>query len=215
LLLNTCLPAAKPSFVENFFCVDDRRMKDSSLLHPEGWVDQYGDILFRFAFQRVGDASVAEDLVQETFLAAMRTKDRFQGQSSEKTWLFAILKHKIIDHFRSKKYKQSDVNIEDYAETTDEFFGENGKWRIQPSNWDIHPGEAYEQKEFMGAFYQCLSGMPQRLADAFVYREIDGLSTEEICKVLAITPTNCWVILYRARMLLRRCIEINWTQSGS
>lgn len=131
----------------------------------------------------------------------------------KKTWLFAILKHKIIDHFRSKKFERSGVNTEDYAERTDKFFGENGKWRIQPSNWDVNPVEAYEQKEFMDAFYQCPSGMPQRLADAFVYREIDGLSAEEICKVLAITPTNCWVILYLARMLLRRCIEINWTQT--
>ena len=143
----------------------------------------------------------------------MKAKDRFKGNSSEKTWLFAILKHKIIDHYRSKKYDQSDLNVEDCAETTDKFFSDNGKWRILPSSWDINPVEAYEQKEFMNALYQCLSQMPKRHADAFVFREIDELSTEEICKLLSITASNCWVILYRARVLLRRCIEINWTRT--
>jgi RNA polymerase sigma-70 factor (ECF subfamily) len=91
-------------------------------------------------------------------------------------------------------------------------FSENGKWRIQPTNWDINPFEAYEQKEFMDTFYQCLSQMPQRLADAFVHREVDGLSPEEICQVIDITASNSWVMLYRARMLLRHCIDTNWTQ---
>ena len=188
-------------------------MDDVSLLNPDVWVDQYGDALFRFAYQRVRDADIAEDLVQETFLAAMRAKDRFKGHSTEKTWLYGILKHKIIDHFRRKKYDRSGMNIEDFAETTDKFFSDDGKWQIQPTSWDINPVEAYEQKEFIDTFYQCLSEMPQRLADAFVYREVDGFSTEEICKVLDITPSNCWVMLYRARMLLRRCIEINWTRT--
>ena len=187
-------------------------MNDGSLLNPDVWVDQHGDILFRFAFQRVRDESVAEDLVQETFLAAMRAKDRFKGQSSERTWLFSILKHKIIDHYRRKKFQRSDMNVEDFAESMDKFFSENGKWRIQPTNWDINPVEAYEQKEFIDTFYQCLSNISQRLADAFVHREVDGLSTEEICKAMDITASNCWVMLYRARMLLRRCIETNWTQ---
>lgn len=188
-------------------------MDDVSLLNPDVWVDRYGDALFRFAYQRVREVDIAEDLVQETFLAAMRAKDRFKGNSSEKTWLYGILKHKIIDHFRRKKHDRSDIDIEEFAEATDKFFSDDGKWRIQPTSWNINPVDAYEQKEFMDAFYQCLSEMPRRLADAFVYREVDGLSTEEICKVLDITPSNCWVILYRARMLLRRCIEINWTRT--
>jgi RNA polymerase sigma-70 factor (ECF subfamily) len=173
-------------------------MDDGSLFNPDVWVDQHGDILFRFAFQRVRDESVAEDLVQETFLAAMRAKDRFKGQSSERTWLFSILKHKIIDHYRRKKFQRSDMNVEEFAESMDKFFSENGKWRIQPTNWDINPVEAYEQKEFMDIFYQCLSNMPLRLADEFVHREVDGLSTEEMCKVIYITVSNWRVMLYRA-----------------
>jgi RNA polymerase sigma-70 factor (ECF subfamily) len=165
-------------------------MDNAPLVDPDYWVEQYGDILFRFALQRLKDTSIAEQLVQETFLAAMRAKDRFKGQSSEKTWLFSILKHKIIDHYRRRKHERSDMNVEDFAETTDAFFSGDRKWRIQPTRWSINPGEAHEQKEFMNAFYQCLSQMSQRLADAFVYREVDGLNTEEICKVLEITATT-------------------------
>jgi RNA polymerase sigma-70 factor (ECF subfamily) len=186
-------------------------MDDASLLNPDTWVDQYGDILFRFAHRRVKDTGVAEDLVQETFLAAMRAKDRFKGQSSERTWLFGILKHKIIDHYRRTR-RRSEMNIEDFAEIPDKYFSEKGKWQIQPTKWDINPVEVYEQKEFMDAFYRCLSQMPQRLADVFIHREIGGLSTEAICKLMDITASNCWVMLYRARMFLRRCIETNWNR---
>ena len=146
-------------------------MDEVSLLNPDVWVDQYGYALFRFAYQRVRDADIAEDLVQETFLAAMRAKDRFKGHSTEKTWLYGILKHKIIDHFRRKKYDRSVMNIEDFAETTDKFFSDDGKWQIQPTSWDINPVEAYEQKEFMDTFYQCLSEMSQRLIVVSFHRK--------------------------------------------
>lgn len=182
-------------------------MKDTAPLNPEQWVERYGDMLFRFALQRVNDIAIAEDLVQESLLSAINAKARFQGQSSERTWLFAILKHKIIDYYRSKKHETADVEVETIAETTDRFFNENETWRIQLRHWDTNPQNVYEQKEFLDAFYLCLSKLPQRLADVFVYREIDGLDTEEICKKLNITATNCGVMLYRARMSLRSCIE--------
>jgi RNA polymerase sigma-70 factor (TIGR02943 family) len=187
-------------------------MDDQATLNPENWVDQYGDMLFHFAYSRVGKADVAEELVQDTFLAAIRTKKKFEGRSTEKTWLFSILKHKIIDHFRNKNRYITKGNDENYAEITDQFFDKNGNWSIpmRPAEWNINPIDAYEQKEFLDVFYQCLSEVPARLADAFVYREIDGLSTEEICKVLNITTSNFWVMIYRARMILRRCIDISW-----
>jgi len=175
-------------------------------LNAEAWVAQYGDMLSRFALKRVDDTSLAEDLVQESLLAAMKAKDRFQGQCSEKTWLFAILKHKIIDHFRSKNHWATGIEVETFAEPS-EYFTEQGTWRIQPKHWDANPHQVFEQKEFIDAVYLCLSKMPQRLADAFVYKEIDGIDTEEICRILNITPTNCGVMLYRARMSLRGCLE--------
>ena len=187
-------------------------MKDDAAdLNPEQWVDRYGDMLFRFALQRVNDNGIAEDMVQETLLAAMKSKARFQAQASEKTWLFAILKHKIIDYFRSKNSRPANVEMEDLTETPDSFFNEEGTWRIQPMPWDANPHAVYEQKEFFDTFYNCLSKIPKRLAEAFVFREIDGLDVDEICKKLGITPTNCGVMLYRARMSLRGCIEISYS----
>lgn len=185
-------------------------MDDQATLNPESWVDQYGDMLFQFAYSRVGKADAAEELVQETFLAAIRAQKKFEGRSTEKTWLYSILKHKIIDHFRNKKKYVTKTNDKDYVEITDQFFDENGNWSMRPAQWNVNPMEAYEQKEFLDVFYQCLSQVPERLADAFVYREIDGLSTEEICKVLNITTSNFWVMIYRARMILRRCMDISW-----
>jgi RNA polymerase sigma-70 factor (TIGR02943 family) len=185
-------------------------MKEAAPLKPEYWVERYGDMLFRFALQRVDDIAVAEDLVQESLLAALKAKDRFQGQSTEKTWLFAILKHKLIDFFRSKKKAAADIEVDAIAQTSEHYFNEDGTWRIQPTHWGSNPHDAYEKKEFQDMLYRCLSKLPQRLADSFIYREIEGLDTKEICKKLNITATNCGVMLYRARMALRGCIDKNY-----
>ena len=182
-------------------------MQQPPPLDAESWVDKYGDALLRFAAARVKDRHIAEDLVQDTFLAAVQSKERYQGRSSEKTWLFSILKHKIIDHYRKKK---NIVNVNDYIEDPDRvdaFFNAKGGWQIRPNHWSQNPSEAYENKEFLDHFYRCLSGLPQRTADVFILREIDGLSTGEICERIGITENNCGVILYRARMLLRKCLE--------
>jgi RNA polymerase sigma-70 factor (ECF subfamily) len=177
-------------------------------INSDDWVDLYGDGLFRFAVARVGDDAVAEDLVQETFLAAVSALERFKGQSSEKTWLFSILKHKIVDHFRKNKTKSSGREISYDADSVETFFNAKGAWRVRPGHWSENPGRVHDNKEFVDHFYRCLADLPERNADAFVYREIDGLSTDEICEILGITQNNCWVMLYRARMLLRRCLEL-------
>ena len=182
--------------------------QDRPEINTEGWVDRYGDALFRFALARVNDRQVAEDLVQETFLAALRAKDGFKGRATEKTWLFAILKHKIIDHYRKGKLTIDARDPADDAEDLASFFNAKGGWQLQPSQWRVDPVRAHQTKEFLDHFYRCLSGLPKRNADAFVYREVDGLSTEEICQRLGITANNCWVMLYRARMLLRKCLEL-------
>lgn len=177
-------------------------------INADDWVDRYGDALFHFALGRVKDRAVAEDLVQDTFLAAVQAKDRFKGRSSEKTWLFGILKHKIIDSYRKTKHI---VNVHDFAEDPDRmeaFFSAKGGWRQRPAHWSANPGKAHANKEFLDHFYRCLSGLPKRTADVFVHREINGLSTREICRRFDITENNCWVILYRARMLLRKCLEV-------
>lgn len=188
--------------------------KAFSLSEPDTWVDLYGDVLYRFAMARLKDPAIAEEVVQETFLAALRSRDNFQGRSSEKTWLIAILKHKIMDHFRKKRPEESRDDIETFSDTPHGVFNQKGAWHIPPKNWRIDPRAVYEQHEFMDVLYRCLADIPKRPADAFRLREIEGLTTEEICKLLNITATNCWVMLYRARMALRRCLEINWFEHG-
>ena len=180
---------------------------------PEVWVDEFGDALFRFAVARIKDPSLAEELVQETFLAALRARKNFKGRSSPKTWLTAILKHKIIDYFRKKKPEESREDMERFSVSDDQAFNQKGAWHTRPAQWGTNPGKIFEQKEFLDVFYQCVSGLPERIGNAFILREVDGLDTEEICKILQITASNCWVMLYRARTHLRSCLEQNWLET--
>ncbi len=183
-------------------------MEGGPKINPDTWVDRYGDALFHFALARVKNREIAEDLVQETFLAAVKSQDRFRGQSTEKTWLFGILKHKVIDHYRKNKSIIYEQDLSQDTADLETFFNAKGAWEMLPEHWRLNPGKSHAVKEFLDHFYQCLSDLPQKTADTFAYREIDGLSTKEICKRLGITESNCWVILYRARMLLRKCLEL-------
>jgi len=176
----------------------------------ESWVDRYGEILYRFALVRVKEPVIAEDLVQETFLAALRGRENFQGRSSLKSWLVAILKHKIVDHIRKSVKEKVIENFDFQADQIETSFDDRGKWKFRPQNWTVNPAKLYQQKEFMDILYGCLAQLRGRQAEIFMLREIDGLSTEEIRKELNITATNSWVLLYRARMGLRRCLENNW-----
>jgi len=177
---------------------------------PEEWVDLYGDYLYRFALARTSDPGRSEDLVQETFLAALKSRRNFKHQSSPRTWLTAILKHKIIDHLRKFKREQTWDSEEALDRKTDEMFDGAGHWSIRPRRWDAHPGDHFEQKEFLKILYTCLAGLPKRIAEIFIMREMEGSSTEEICQVMEVTSTNCWTMLYRARNGLRRCLQLNW-----
>ena len=185
---------------------------------PIEWVDQYGDFLYRFALTRVKEPFLAEDLVQETFLAALGARKNFQGRSAVRTWLIAILKHKIVDSIRKRVRELSSDKVEAISDAAagnavDSGFTEKGGWRTRPARWSVNPMEIYRQKEFMDVLYRCLGELPQRLARAFMLREIDGLSTDEICKELNISATNNWVMLYRSRMWLRQCLENKWIET--
>jgi RNA polymerase sigma-70 factor (ECF subfamily) len=179
-------------------------------LDPERWVDEYGDYLYGYAISRIHDSAVAEDLVQETFLAALNAKEGFEGRSSEKTWLTGILKYKIIDHIRKKSRERPTDDIEISVDAMHEHFDEKGGWKVGPAKWSINPRELLEQKEFWRVFYRCLSKLSGRLAQVFAFRELEGLSSEEIRKILNISATNSYVMLYRARMRMRDCLEVNW-----
>jgi RNA polymerase sigma-70 factor (ECF subfamily) len=186
---------------------------------PERWVEEHGDCLYRFALLRVREPAVAEDLVQETFLAAIKGRDRFAGQSSERSWLVGILKHKIIDHIRKSTRERPVEFIEELPNQLAEQFDDHGYWRhddgFGPKEWNTDdPTTLCQQKEFWQQLDDCLARLPRRTADAFILREIDGSTGEEVCQVLGITPTNFWVLLHRARMQLRQCLETHWFEKG-
>jgi RNA polymerase sigma-70 factor (ECF subfamily) len=182
---------------------------------PTEWVEEHGDILYRFALLRVRDPHVAEDLVQETFIAALQGLDRFRGGSAVRTWLVGILKHKIIDYFRksSREISTGDITA-DSEEPEHSVVDRLAGAPEAPRDWRDTPDNLLESKEFWQVFVDCLDGMTPAFRSAFSLRELDGLGTDEICKILGITPTNLWVILHRARLKLRGCLEANWFGPG-
>jgi len=170
-------------------------------------LEQTRPYLMRFALLQLRNETAAEDAVQETMLAALQGASRFAGQSSLKTWLVGILKHKIIDHLRrqAKEPQSYEATYEDF----DSLFEEDGHWSEAPGDWG-RPEDALEQKEFFKVLELCMEALPAATARVFMMREWLGLDTDEICKELKITATNCWVVLYRARMGLRACLEKRW-----
>ncbi|MBK8809479.1 MAG: sigma-70 family RNA polymerase sigma factor [Acidobacteria bacterium] len=184
---------------------------------PTVWVDEHGDYLFSFALARVRNETVAEDLVQETLLAAIQARKTFDQRSSERTWLSGILKHKVIDHFR-RSYR--DVELSDEEDTDlsayDHLYQSEGRgkghWTAmsKPDTWEQTPEAVMEHAEFRGILSTCLGNLPDRVANAFALREFDGYDSDEICALLEITPNNLWVMLHRARLHLRRCLDHNW-----
>ncbi|MEI6085290.1 MAG: sigma-70 family RNA polymerase sigma factor [Verrucomicrobiota bacterium] len=181
-------------------------------LDPERWVVEHGDVLFRYALARVRDTAVAEDLVQDTFLAGWKNRQGFTGQSAERSWLIGILKHKIVDHIRHASLERAQFADEPLPARGGDQFDEAGHWKIAavPKTWADDAATTWERQEFWQVLDGCLEKLPPRTAQAFVLRELDGEAGEEVCKVLNISPTNFWVLLHRARMQLRQCLELNW-----
>ena len=177
---------------------------------PETWLDHYGDSLYRYALLKTSNSSIAEDLVQDTLLAALKGHASFKGQSSEKTWIIGILKHKIIDHYRKSSREQpleQDENLTQYDEI---LFDEKGHWRNPVQSWG-NPSQAIDNMGFMQAVKDCLETLPGPQAELFMLSEFQDIDNESICKLLDISSTNnLWVILSRVRSRLRECIDLNW-----
>ena len=174
---------------------------------PENWVDEYGDYLFRCALRYVQDRSLAEDLVQETFLAALRAYANFSGRSSPKTWMVGILKHKVMDYFRSTtRFTQLNDDTEDDEAVLGQGAGSGG------SHYD--PGLKAEQKAFWEFLEKGLSVLNPRTADAFVLREVEQFSSQDVCEKLKISEANLWVMLHRAKKQLRKHFRSDWLNSA-
>jgi len=187
-------------------------------LDPNKWLDHHGDYLYRYALMRVREAALAEDLLQETLLAAVGSYQTHAGRSSERTWLVGIMKHKVIDHFRRvARNAQFQLTPEDNLSDI-EGFEKSGPWRGHwredraPTSWLVVASQCLESREFWETFDRCLSQLPPQVATAFTLREIDGLTTTEICEILNVTPNNLWVLLHRGRHKLRDLLEVEWFQ---
>ena len=187
-------------------------MTEDPSQNPEHWLADHGDYLYQYAYVRLRNRATAEDAVQETFLAGIQSLHRYHGSTPIRYWLRGILRYKVIDILR-KQSREITVNDSDNAEILDslkfKWFGIPNK---NPSPWAFDPDKAYEQSEFWEIFYGCLSRLKRVAGIAFTLRELEGLSTEEICKELDMTPNNLWVVLHRARAQLKTCLESKWMQ---
>ena len=179
---------------------------------PEQWLDEHGDHLYGYAYFRLGKDDAIEDVVQETLLAAFKAWDSFEGRSSVRTWLTSILHRKIIDHIRRRTRDRKHFSGTDPDPDNDGEFSAAG--RIDSEHgaklWSRQPDNAAEQAEFWEVLHRCLSDLPEDQRDMFVSREIDGLSTDEICEMKSVNRNNLWVILHRVRKALRKCLENRW-----
>ena len=187
-----------------------RAMSRGTATDPGSWVDQHGDGLYRYALLRVQDPELAADLVQETFLDALRNRESFRGEASERTWLVGILNRRISDHFRQVYRSRPALEDREGSKVSEGVFNELGQWRVRPAAWNGDPERDMERVEFWETLRGCLARLPPTLADTFVQREVEGFSGTEVCENCQISPANLWARLYRARLLLRECLERRW-----
>ena len=176
----------------------------------ESWVDEHADALYRYAVLRVRHRAVAEDLVQETFLAAVKSNATFQGGSRRRTWLVGILRHKISDHFRAIRGQTAVTNDEESDDLVNRMFDAKGRWRNPPQSWSVNPEEIAQRKEFWLVLRSCVDSLPTKAGEAFALRVIEDTDADEVCKAMEISSTNLWVLLHRARSRLRACLEMHW-----
>ena len=190
----------------------DERTKEKKITpDPASWVDLYGDYLYRYALSRLRDGDAAEEVVQETFVAALRHVKQYAGKGSERAWLLGILKRKVIDLIRARN-RMASLRDEDARDPVDALFDRNGNWQQHVRPTMRTSLDSLEREEFWRILSRCLEGLPRRQADVFVLREMEEQSTEEICKELAISSSNLWVILHRARLQLSKCMKGRWLQ---
>lgn len=173
------------------------------------WVDTYTPDLYKWALHKVSNSELAKDLVQDTFLSAYEKIETFRGKSSPKTWLFSILNHKIIDHYRKKVHQT--VSVED--QSFSKFFEHDGGWQEQrkPNDWHIdNEPHLLDDSEFQQVLKKCMDALPEKWSTTVKLKYLMEKDGEEICHELGITPSNFWQIVHRAKLQLRDCVEKNW-----
>lgn len=181
-------------------------------LQPEKWVSLYADYLLRYAMFRLNDMTVCEDLVQETFLSALRAKDQFKGNSSEKTWLTSILKNKIIDVYRKERKSKERLNEIEFSEFFDQADEENAHWKsnVLPQFWDNSTTDNLNRKEYYNVLYACIRRLSDKHHAILQAKYFEESSSDNICKEFDLSKSNYWVTLHRINLALRNCLELNW-----
>ncbi|MEZ7515828.1 sigma-70 family RNA polymerase sigma factor [Flavobacterium frigidarium] len=190
----------------------ESKQKDTNIL--ENWVSQFSDELFSWAFYKTSSKETAEDLVQETFLSAYRKLANFEGKSQPKTWLFAILNNKIVDHYRlaARTTKQQFSITEDSGfQLSNDIFTEDGCWRNDQVNplWN-QDEELLDNADFNLILQQCMEELPSKWKLAITSKYLTDKNTDQICQDLEMTTSNYWQVTHRAKLLMRKCLETKW-----
>lgn len=180
------------------------------------WVQQYGDELFSWAYYKTSDKMQAEDLVQETFLAAFQSMEKFQEKSSPKTWLFSILNRKVVDVYRKRRrnifYSRGTIEMNGKANILNHLFDQHGNWKKEhrPKKWEIEDFQILDQPEFRQTLQACLHKLPSKWLSIIELKYLKEKEGKDISQELEISSTNYWQILHRAKLQLRSCLKTNW-----
>lgn len=178
-------------------------------INPNKWIDLYSDYLYNYTISRVSDHEIAQDLVQDTFFAGLKSMKNFKGEASERTWLISILKRKIIDHYRKINSKKGKAEVRITYNSDSESEGDWLEERVADP-YDKTAEDTMQNSELGDAIYECLEKLPKKQAEVFKMKTILGYETDVICNELNITSSNLWVIIHRARTSLASCLEKNW-----
>lgn len=187
-------------------------------LQPEKWLTNYGDYLFSLAMVKTNNKETAEDLVQDCFFSAIKSKESFRGESSERTWLVSILNNKIIDYYRKKSVlKNTDSYLVDTEQAfMDNFFQNNNfsdaHWNKEAfgTSWSSKADDELNESEFQRVLLFCLAKLPPKLSCVFTSKFIDDQDSDSVCKELGLSSSNFWVIIHRAKLAMRGCLQKNW-----
>lgn len=192
-------------------------VESTDLLHDRAYLQELRQIMLRFAHNQLDDKALAEDVVQEALEAALKNAAAFARRAALRTWVMAILKNKIIDALRKKQQRAEISSSEpEGCDCAEELFDRKGHWlaAARPARWS-QPAEAMQDEQFWQVFELCLDHLPARHARVFMMREFLGLNSDEICHNLELSSSNLHVLLHRARLALRSCLENRWFATGS
>lgn len=192
------------------------RIKISREYYLNYWVEEFSDSLYSWAYHKTNSKETAEDLTQETFISAFKGFDKCKNKEQPKTWLFSILNHKIIDHYRDSAKKTEHHKIiyeESISNSLNGLFEASGSWTEDASAL-ISNGEQHllDTPEFNDVLANCIADLPENWRMAVISKYILEKKGEEICQELDITPSNYWQLVHRAKVMLKVCIEKNWKE---